>query len=79
MLLDAVLPGSGDYDGAEVTDCHGEEDAVGGGLHPLPAEDDDADGVGDEGDESQERPYKTLYWNCEVQRAYKRKITLASM
>ena len=48
-------PGGGDEDGAEITDRHGEQDAVGGGPHAGPAQDDDDDGVGDQGDHGQHR------------------------
>ena len=40
---------------AEITDSHGEQDTVCGGLHTGSAEDDDDDGVGDQGDHSQHR------------------------
>ena len=44
-----------DEDGAEVTDCHGEQDTVGGGPHAGPAQDDDDDGVGHHSDHGQHR------------------------
>ena len=39
---------------AEITDSHGEQDTVCGGLHTGSAEDDDDDGVGDDGDPGQD-------------------------
>lgn len=48
------VPWSRNKNSAEITDCHGEEDAVGGGLHARSAEDDDDDGVGDDGDPGQD-------------------------
>ena len=44
-----------DEDGAEVTDCHGEQDTVGGGPHAGPAQDDDDDSVGHHSDHGQHR------------------------
>ena len=48
------LPGSWYENSDEVADCHGQEHAVGGGLHALPAQDDDDDGVGDHGDDGED-------------------------
>ena len=48
-----ILPGGGHEDGAEVAHGHGEQHAVGGGLHARSAEDDDDDRVGDQGHHGQ--------------------------
>ena len=53
-MQNLILPGSRRENCAEVADCHGEEDDVGGRLHAGPAEDDDDDGVGDERDHGQD-------------------------
>ena len=53
------LPRCWDEDCTEITDGHGEEDTVGGGLHAGSAEDDDDDGVGDDGDPRQEGHHDT--------------------
>ena len=34
--VEVQVPGGGHQDGGQVTDCHGEEDTVGGGLHTRP-------------------------------------------
>lgn len=44
-----ILPGGRRENCAEIANCHGEQDDVGGRLHAGPAEDDDDDGVGDDG------------------------------
>lgn len=49
-----ILPGGRRENCAEIANCHGEQDDVGGRLHAGPAEDDDDDGVGDERDHGQD-------------------------
>lgn len=55
MVRGLDSPWCRDEDGAEITDCHGEQHTVGGGPHARPAEDHDDDGVGDEGHHGQDR------------------------
>ena len=47
---------------AEITDSHGEQDTVCGGLHAGSAKDDDDDGVGDEGDHGKDGHHDTQQW-----------------
>ena len=49
-----ISPRSRGENGAKIANCHGEEDDVGGGLHPGPTENDDDDGVGDKRDDGQD-------------------------